>query len=388
LTAEEERDRAAALPVCVLIPAYNGATEVAAAVRSALTQVPPPSEIVVVDDGSADATSAVARDAGARVIRLERNGGVSHARNAGIRATQQEWIALLDCDDEWLPGHLAALWELRNSHKLVAGSALERPREGGMARLYGSVLPSPEALTPTNVIVENRVPVSSTMFSRADAIRVGLFDTGLPRGEDLDFWIRLLETGTGILSPEVMTLYWRHPGQVSHDMAKIHADHLAIAHRYSDREWWTSRSVERFEVASTWGAAQRRRLSGDRRGALIEGSWILKRPRRVGDLMRLWWRRLALRRGGARFDYRGGPSLALLPGTSPDALSGHDSSGWRDLRDAHLFAALWSLVRRPTALAVVAKPTQARVLRAIGIRVISALGGAEEARARRSFRSP
>ena len=99
------------LPVSVVIPAYNRPDLVGRAVRSALTQRPqPPAEVVVVDDCSSDATGAAARAAGARVIRHEVNRGEGAARNTAIRAARGEWVAMLDSDDEWLDGHLAALW--------------------------------------------------------------------------------------------------------------------------------------------------------------------------------------------------------------------------------------------------------------------------------------
>ncbi len=84
--------------IAAVIPAYNAERIVAAAIESLQRQTVPPAEIIVVDDGSQDDTSAVATRAGARVIRQE-NRGPAAARNRGIAATTAEWIALLDADD-------------------------------------------------------------------------------------------------------------------------------------------------------------------------------------------------------------------------------------------------------------------------------------------------
>ncbi len=97
-----------AFSVSVVIPAYNEAARIAVAVESALGQTHPPDEVIVVDDGSTDGTGTVAAALGARVVRKP-NGGLSSARNAGIRAARGDWIALLDADDLWVPAKLAAV---------------------------------------------------------------------------------------------------------------------------------------------------------------------------------------------------------------------------------------------------------------------------------------
>jgi glycosyltransferase involved in cell wall biosynthesis len=89
-------------PVSVIIPAYNAEDFIAEAIESVHAQTLPVSEIIVVDDGSSDRTAELAEQSGAFVIRQE-HGGISVARNAGIRAAKHEWIAFLDADDTWEP---------------------------------------------------------------------------------------------------------------------------------------------------------------------------------------------------------------------------------------------------------------------------------------------
>ena len=96
--------------VTVLIPAYNAAATIQRAVDSVLAQTYHDFEIVIVDDGSRDATAEIiaAYDSPAiRLLRLARNQGESGAMNEGIAVAKGELIAFLDADDEWLPTKLA-----------------------------------------------------------------------------------------------------------------------------------------------------------------------------------------------------------------------------------------------------------------------------------------
>jgi glycosyltransferase involved in cell wall biosynthesis len=90
--------------VSAIIPVYNGAATVAAAIDSALVQTYPGLEVIVVNDGSTDATADVLRRFAGRIRVVDRpNGGIAAARNTGVAAAIGEYLALLDCDDIWAP---------------------------------------------------------------------------------------------------------------------------------------------------------------------------------------------------------------------------------------------------------------------------------------------
>ena len=94
----------------VVIPAYNRAPTIAATIESVLRQTRPVLEVVIVDDGSTDATADVVRSFEDPRVRLisQANRGVSAARNAGIAAAAGDHIGFVDSDDLWLPGDAEA----------------------------------------------------------------------------------------------------------------------------------------------------------------------------------------------------------------------------------------------------------------------------------------
>lgn len=103
--------------VSVVMPVHNGGDELARAVDAVLRQDGPEFELIVVDDGSSD--GAVARlpgDARLTVVRLDRNLGVSGARNAALRRARGEFVAFADADDIMLPGMLKTLLTTARTH--------------------------------------------------------------------------------------------------------------------------------------------------------------------------------------------------------------------------------------------------------------------------------
>jgi glycosyltransferase involved in cell wall biosynthesis len=279
------------VPVSVVIPAYNRAQALRRALGSVLAQRLGPAEIIVVDDASSDRTADVAEEMGAHVVRHARNLGEGAARNTAIAAGTQPWIALLDSDDEWLPGHLASLWEARGEHVLVATSAVRRSEDAQQDRLHGAPGGPLLLRTPADIVFpENPVPVSAGLIRRDAAEKAGLYRS-LPHCADFDFLLRVLEHGTGLVLPHVGVVYHVHSGQVSHQRERMKEAQLRIACEYSDRLWFDRRQVRRWRAAMAWDMF---RLEGGARRA-----WALARPWHLGPLLRLWWWRYKVRRRSA-----------------------------------------------------------------------------------------
>lgn len=287
------------LPVTVIIPAYNRPEMTCRAVRSALGQHPwPPAEVIVIDDCSTDATGPAAAEAGARVIRHERNLGEGAARNTGVAAATQPWIGLLDSDDEWLPGLLATLWPMHRQHVLLAGSALYVGPDPASFRYAGPSLRRPRILgSPTELLYPENVLPASGVLVRADALReVGGFDPSLKFCADLDAWLRVLERGTGVLSPEVVMQYHLHVGQVTQDRDGMAQAYLDVLRRYADRGWWSARRVEAWRGGAAWDRFRRELTARRYRTAGATGAFIVRRPVRVAGLLGILVRRRIMRR--------------------------------------------------------------------------------------------
>jgi glycosyltransferase involved in cell wall biosynthesis len=363
-----------ALPISVIIPAWNRSARLASTLASVAAQQRRPAEVIVVDDASDDDTSAVAAALGARVIRHADNRGIAEARNTGIRAATQPWVALLDHDDEWLPGHLAALWQVRGEHPLVSNSALacgDDPAEDrfwGAASRHPIVVRSPAAiLWPTNPI-----PASAAMVRRDTVLSLGGFRP--PDGvDDLDLWVRVVERGSAVISPVVGMIYRVHEGQASHDVAAMHSRHLVVARSFSDRKWWSPRLPERCIGVAAWDRLQLARARGHRGAVVGEACTILRRRDRLIGVVGLWRRRLALRRRSMIVSRSGRPSLALLPGGTREPLAEADVRTRRiiDLRNSRPLPAMLELARRPTAEAAVSGSLQRLLVRLLGIRPLS-----------------
>ena len=105
--------------VSVVVPAFNAANTIAETLHSISRQTYPALEIVVIDDGSSDATADIAWRHGDPRLRVvgKSNGGVACARNAGIRNTKGEFVAFIDADDLWHPTKIAKQLKV-----LLAGS--------------------------------------------------------------------------------------------------------------------------------------------------------------------------------------------------------------------------------------------------------------------------
>jgi glycosyltransferase involved in cell wall biosynthesis len=254
------------LPVSVVIPVYQRQDLVGRAVRSALLQVPPPQEVIVVDDASTDATAAVAEAAGARVVRLAVNSGEGPARNAGIEAAATDWIALLDSDDEWLPGHLSRVWQAKDGFVLVSDSCISSQTRShyGNPRWRPRVLRGPaDAVWPGNPS-----PPSCSLFARSSAVAVGGFRP-LPLAADVDFWIRLLELGPGLALPDIGCIFYEHGGNVS--AGKRDEMHIAVeglVEEAADRGWVDSRLRTRLAATKAAQQAQNALREGRRLAAI------------------------------------------------------------------------------------------------------------------------
>jgi glycosyltransferase involved in cell wall biosynthesis len=363
------------LPVSVVIPAFNRPAMVARAVRSALEQQPrPPAEVIVVDDASSDDTAEAARAAGARVIRHEVNRGEGAARNTAIRASAYDWIALLDSDDEFLPGHLASLWPHRNGHVILGSSAVAVASDPADDTLIGRPGWGPEVLSsPGKVLRRGNALVATSVMLRKDvALEVGLFAEGMERAADLDLWLRMLEHGTGYVSSDVTVRYHVHDGQVSGDLIKMGEAHAAVVDAYRDRPW-LSRSVgAQSETRLLWDRLRLDLRMGDRRAALARLAEILRDPWKARSLVPLLAYRLRLQRRRWGYTRAGGQTTRLWT-SCPELVDATARRGLvvvEPLEPRSLLEGLSGVLRKPAGLTITDSGLRAAIARAAGSSVV------------------
>jgi len=182
--------------ISVVIPAYNYAKFLPQAVDSVLAQNWPAAEIIVVDDGSTDETPEVARRYGQRIryIRQE-NAGLSAARNTGIQAATQTFVAFLDADDIWRPNLLEqamrAFKSLPESFGIVACQSERIDEAGRPLPAVRGVADIDGEVTAADILLKSRFSPSSVVARRVCFETAGLFDTSLRSSEDRDMWIRI-----------------------------------------------------------------------------------------------------------------------------------------------------------------------------------------------------
>lgn len=362
------------LSVTALVPAHNRAEQLPRALASIAAQTVLPAEILVVDDGSIDGTAAVARRFGARVVRHARNRGVAAARNTGIAEASQPWVAMLDSDDEWLPHHLATLWDLRGPHDVVAGTALRCGSDPDGDSVQGPAGAAPIVLaSPEQLVFPGNIIATSATMARRDVMRaVGGFRK--PDGvEDFDMWIRAIDAGSACLSPRVTVIYHEEGAtQLSGRIGEMQRGHLDVAARYEGRPWWSPGLVERWRASAAWNDVR----TAVRNAHPIQASrlllWLCADRERLRGLAGTWAFRLRLRRASGRVARDGGPTFALLPGATADGLDSRNGVALVDLTGRSQVGAYVRLVRRPTAGAVAPSAFGGAVAAALGIPLVGA----------------
>jgi len=209
--------------ISVVIPTYNRARAVVEAVRSVLAQTQLPGEIIIVDDGSTDGTEEALRKLDAPISYVAKeNGGVSSARNAGIRAARGEWIAFLDSDDRWEPTKLERQMDfvrrtgckvcftghvVSDGERFLAGKELAKQQPD----LVIDPLEAEEVqfTDPLRLIagLRNHPLVQSMVAKRAVIEKAGLFDESLIAGEDTRFVYNLaMLSAIGYLNLPLVTI--------------------------------------------------------------------------------------------------------------------------------------------------------------------------------------
>jgi glycosyltransferase involved in cell wall biosynthesis len=243
--------------ITVLIPAYNEASRIGAAIESVLGQTHRPSEILVIDDGSTDQTAAIAAGyPGVRVISQE-NAGISSARNHGFRAATGDWIALLDADDLWLPDRLEWLIRATQMYPYVhfGFSDFTVQEDGRQSR--PNLLRTPQyreakgAQNPSGIsrmtkssmcraIAFGNFIGTSTVFVRRSFIYENYlwFDESLPLrkldyqlSEDAEWYLRVFNHTDAVVIERVLARYVARPGSQASSLGRVRYGDFKLGER-------------------------------------------------------------------------------------------------------------------------------------------------------------
>ncbi len=205
--------------VGVIIPTFNRAAWVKEAAASVLSQTFRDFELIVVDDGSTDASleALVSLGREVKVLRRRERRGVSAARNLGAAATRADWLAFLDSDDLWLPDKLARQMDyVRNNPGFLICQTEEIWIRNGVRvnppathrKVGGDIF--------RHSLQRCMVSPSAVMVRRRLFEEVGGFDEALPAAEDYDLWLRIAWRHPVGLVPEPLVIKrGGHPDQLS-----------------------------------------------------------------------------------------------------------------------------------------------------------------------------
>jgi glycosyltransferase involved in cell wall biosynthesis len=216
--------------VSVILPTFNRACSLSAAIMSVLTQSYQDLELIVVDDGSSEDVEGLVRcirDPRVTYIRRHVNGGAAAARNTGISHAKGKFIAFQDSDDLWLPGKLmrqVALFSTLPRHVgAVTGAKIIYGRDAffnyGPAKI--AYAPSPEGKLRLDedqlghLLRENRISLQNALFRRDCIGEAVWFDTCARANEDWEFAIRLVQQTTVYEEIEPVVLGFISPDSIS-----------------------------------------------------------------------------------------------------------------------------------------------------------------------------
>ena len=234
------------LPISVVIPAYNAQAYLADAIASIRAQTSPPEEIIVIDDGSTDATCDIARALGV-TLHIQQNSGVSAARNTGVRLATSPWVAFLDADDLWEPHKLERQWlalqAVPSSFMSITGSSyfnehgalpggLEAIPEFRRVKLIGTAdasvfLCEPASYARTLARV-NFIVHASILVNREIFMRTGGYDETMRYSEDLDWILRAATLTSVVLVKEPLAKIRTHTTNSSKNWDRMILSHINV----------------------------------------------------------------------------------------------------------------------------------------------------------------
>ncbi|MGL6099159.1 MAG: glycosyltransferase family 2 protein [Fusobacteriaceae bacterium] len=201
------------IEVSVVIPMYNSKDTIERALNSVVNQTYNGNmEIIVINDGSKDNSLEIVENYKNKLIKSniefkiidKKNGGVSTARNAGLKIASGKYIALLDSDDEWLKNKLKIQIEQLNENIEIDFLGCERNQE--KTKIFFKELKGLNKVKLNDLLIKMFPQTSTAIFKKEILKEVGYYDENQKYAEDGNFWLRICAKKTFYMYSETLVI--------------------------------------------------------------------------------------------------------------------------------------------------------------------------------------
>ncbi|MEQ9486133.1 glycosyltransferase [Coleofasciculus sp. F4-SAH-05] len=221
--------------ISVIIPAYNAEKTIQETVQSVLNQTFTDFELLIVDDGSKDATlDMIKRIPDPRIqVFSYPNAGANVSRNRGLAQAGGEYVAFLDADDLWTPDKLEAQLKALQSNPdaAIAYSWTSFVDESGHFLHKGICATDTGNVYAKLLLVNFLESGSNPLIFRQSLVEIGGFDESLPACQDTDLYLRLAERYLFTVVPKIQVFYRRSSQSVSANIANLESAWLTVLER-------------------------------------------------------------------------------------------------------------------------------------------------------------
>jgi len=258
--------------VSVVMAVFNGASWIGAAVESLLGQTLTDLEVIVIDDGSTDATRDVLASLGDSRLRIERRArqGLTRSLNRALELARAPLLARLDADDIALPERLSRQLQFLDAHPAVGLLGTGAREIDPAGREVAIVRPPLDDVAIRRALIRaNPFVHSSVIMRRAALDQTGVYDPSFPVAQDYDLWMRLARVTRLANLPEPLVIRRLVSGRVSavRDDDRLRAEarvrwRAVRSHAYP---WWCAAFALRPLMALALPQAWRRTLRGSTR---------------------------------------------------------------------------------------------------------------------------
>ena len=216
--------------ITVIVVNYNYGRYLAECVDSVIAQTYPNMEIIVVDDGSTDNSLNILQSYNGKVFVLhQENKGVSAARNAGVLASNGEWVAFLDSDDTWQPEKLQRQSScIEDSAVGMVFCAVEYMDDSGRHLGYTRPQLGSDVLAQLVTFTSPTIAPSSAVVRRECLRDLGGFDEDLSTAADLDMWTRIAAKYKICAITTPLVRYRRHSQSMQSNLALFENDNYRV----------------------------------------------------------------------------------------------------------------------------------------------------------------